>query len=352
MAQHQDPRPINAPLPGGCGGPPSPPEVPGLQVMRLLGVGGRSAVWLVRPLAQHGSQDTVTWVAEGSRIPQQLALKVPLEQPRTVMSLHSGRQELETMLPLHHDHLVRAWGITRSRGVPGVLMDAYPAGSLAQLLRASGRLAPGAVVTALTPVASAVEHLHRLGARHGDVTVANILLSYEGRPALADLGEATLLGMGSPHGSAEDDVADLAAAAWELLTGRGPDPGPHRAPLGALRPDLPPAAVKLLEDCLGAAPEQRPSAEEFAVELYGCAEPTPLQLASHVDDAALAELPTQLPTRREPGPSKWARLLVRLGLRSGKPQRPSWASKFPSSRRAFSVWRKRPASAPSTMRWS
>lgn len=352
MGQHQNPQSAPAAGSRSITGLASPPQVPGLSVGRLLGVGGCAAVWLVHPQpgAEPRSNAEVVWVSGGSEIPQQLALKVPLAKPRAVMSLRSGREELDAMLPLHHDHLVRAWGLTRTQGVPGVLMDAYPAGSLAQLLRSAGRLSAGAVVTALTPVASALEHLHRMGACHADVSTANILLSYEGRPALADLGEAALLGMGSTHGSPEDDVAALAAAAWELLTARRPDQGPHRAPLGALRPELPLALVSLLEECLGAPPGQRPSAEEFAAELYGCAEPTALRLAAHVDDEALAELPTQLPVRQEPGPSKWTGLLRRFGFRSRGTQRPSWASKFPSSKRAFSVWRKRPASAPSTIR--
>lgn len=352
MSQHLSPPSARPSASRGAVGVTAPPQVPGLTVGRLLGVGGHAAVWLVRPGPgeQRRSNADVVWVCGDAEVPQQLALKVPLEAPRTVVSLRSGRAELEAMLPLNHEHLVRAWGLTRTAGVPGVLMDAYPAGSLAQLLRSAHRLSAGAVVTALTPVASALEHLHRMGACHGDVSTANILLSYEGRPALADLGEATLLGMGSAHGVPDDDVAALAAAAWELLTGQRPDQGPHRAPLGALQPQLPLALVTLLEECLGAPPGQRPSAEEFAAELYGCAEATPLRLAAHVDDDALAELPTQLPVRQEPGPSKWTGLLRRLGLRSRGPQRPSWASKFPSSRRAFSVWRKRPASAPSTIR--
>lgn len=328
----------------------TPPKIPGLNVVRLLGVGAQAAVWLVRPAVsrRQRSDASVVWVAGAGQIPTELAWKVPLAQPRAVTSLRSCRQELEAMLPLAHEHLVRAWGITRSAGAPGVLMDSCAAGSLAQLLRSAGRLDPGALVTALTPVASALQHLHHQGASHGDVSAANILLSVDGRPALADLGEAALLGMEARHGSAAADVAALGHVAWQALTGRAPDPGLRRAPLGALRPDLPVALLSLLEEAMSADAAQRPSAEEFAAELYACAEPAALRLADHVDDEALAELPTQLPERREPGPPRWAGLFRRL--RAGRTQRPSCASKLPSSRRAFRVWRKRPASAPSTIR--
>lgn len=316
-----------------------PPEVPGLEAIRLLGVGGRAAVWLARPTTSLRFHPTVgvVWVTSGAKVPDQLAWKVPLASPRTVMSVRSGRQELEAMLPLVHDHLVRAWGITRTEGLPGVLMDALTAGSLAQLMRTAGRLRPGEVVTALTPIAAALAHLHKQGACHGDVTAANILLSVDGRPALADLGEATLLGMDAPYGEPAADVAGLACVAWEALTGNPPDLGARRAPLGAVRPDLPDSLVSLLEDALGPPATDRPSAQEFAAELYACAEPAALQLAAHVDDDTLAELPTQFPARREPGQRKWAGLLNRLRRRPGGAQSPSWASKLPSSRRAFRV---------------
>lgn len=354
MAPHQMTRPVLSDDPQRAvpGGALRPPDLPGLAVVRLLGVGSQAAVWLVRPslgLRRH-REPTVAWVDGGTRVPGELAWKVPLARPRTTVNLRSAQQELEAMLPLHHEHLVRAWGITRSAGMPGLLMDAYVAGSFAQLLRSAGRLNPGALVTALTPVASALQHLHRQGASHGDVTAANILLTVDGRPALADLGEAALLGMESQHASSAEDVAALGGVAWGALTGLPPEPGPRRPPLGALRADVPKPLVGLLEDAMSESAADRPTAEEFAADLYACAEPTALRLADHVDDEALAELPTQLPAAEEPGPPKWTGLFRRF--RTGRTQRPSWASKFPSSRRAFRVWRKRPASAPSTIRWS
>lgn len=329
----------------------SPPELPGLEVLRLLGVGGRAAVWLTRPdpMVSQGSSTEVVWVDPDGELPAELAWKVPVEKPRSVASIRSAAQELEAMLPLAHGHLVRPWAITCTAGLPGVLMDAYTAGSLAQVLHSRGNLTLGELVTTLTPIASALEHLHRNGAAHADVSAGNILLSVEGRPALADLGDAGLLGMSANCGTAQDDVAGLAGVAWRALTGSDPGPRDRRAPLGAIQADVPARLVDLLEDCLGGAGEQRPTAGEFAAELYASADPTPLRLAAHLGEEALAEMPTQLSRREEPSPPRWTGLFGRFGRRA---QRPNWASKFASSRRAFNVWRKRPASAPSTMRWS
>lgn len=288
------------------------PQHPGLQPLRLLGVGGRSAVWLVRrtPAADH----TVSWV--GAAVPATLALKLPLDATRSAPALSTAVEELKAMLPLTHEHLVRPWGVLRTaEHTAGLLLDAYTAGSLAQLLHATGALSLGETVTALTPIAQAAAHIHAGGAAHGDISAANILLSPEGRPALADLGDAVLLGMNSAYGSPEQDVRALAAVTWRCLTGRQPEETAWRVPLQSLRPEAPDHVVQLLESALDPHITERPSAAEFAAELFDAADPQPLNLLRHIDDAALTEVPTCLPaaaSRRLPRSSMLKRMVHRL----------------------------------------
>lgn len=272
--------------------------------------------------------------------PELLALKCPLAVPRSVPSLRSGRQELEAMVPLEHPHLIRPWGIVHlhaqngfgsshaaesspraepvepTTGGTGLVLDAFPAGSLAQLLRAGPTLWPGELVTALSPVASALEHLHSHGAAHGDVTAANILLSTDGRPVLSDLGDAGVLGFPSERATAADDVYALAVIAWQALSGTQPGPSSQRVPLAALRPEIPHSLVDLLEESLNDDPAQRPSAEEFGADLFDAVEATALNLVPHVDDDALAEMPTVLPTAQQKSKTAqvWSRLRRWWGL--------------------------------------
>ncbi|GFZ80422.1 protein kinase domain-containing protein [Nesterenkonia alkaliphila] len=281
--------------------PPPPPRIPGLSTLRLLGVGGRSAVWLVQCTA--AAERTITWVGAGA--PRRLALKIPLQAPRGAASLRSAQGELEAMLPLIHPHLVRPWGVlATAEGRTGLLLEPYTAGSLAQLLSSVGRLSPGQAVTALTPVAQALEHLHSRGAAHGDLSCANILLSPEGRPALGDLGDAAVLGMPNRWGSPEQDIADLAAVGWAALTGHEPGPSAARAPLQSLLPRAPEPLAALLEEALSPLSGCRPLAGEFAVELYACAAPEPLDLLPAIDDAALAEVPTRMASISQAGHSR------------------------------------------------
>lgn len=274
---------------------PEPPRVEGLQNIRLLGIGGRCAVWQVRRL-DSGASGCI-WVSGGDAVPEVLALKVPLEAPRSVPAAHSLRAELDAMLPLAHPHVVRAWGMALDAGAGrrGLLLDAAAAGSLGQLVRQSGPLSPAQLVTALSPIAEACAHLHGQGAAHGDVSAANVLLTPEGRPVLADLGDAHLLGMGDRDAGDAADVRALGRTAWELIAAEEPGHGRRRTPLGVICPEVPTGLAELLEQCLEASPGELPSAWEFAAELYASAEPEPLSLSAQVDDEVLAEVPTVLP---------------------------------------------------------
>ncbi|WP_158583129.1 protein kinase domain-containing protein [Nesterenkonia natronophila] len=291
-----------------------PPQARGLFTERLLGVGGRSAAWLVE--CRLPGSSNITWA--GDNPPSRLALKVPLKSLRSAPPLRSAQRELHAMLPLVHEYMVRPWGLVRTaQGQTGLLLEACTAGSLGQLQRSAGTLSPGECVTALTPVAQALNHLHERGAAHGDVTAANILLTPEGRPALGDLGDTVLLGMDAVYGTSEDDVHALASVTWSCLTGREPDAADRRVPLQSLVPEATDELTELIEVALSPYPTERPLAREFASELYESAPAEPLNLLPAVDDHALTELPTVLPggrpSRRTDG--LWHRLVRRMRRR-------------------------------------
>lgn len=326
-----------------------PPTVPGFSVRRLLGVGGAASVWLIRTDGATGA------VPQMRDLPVELALKLPhggSDSPSSAGSqgeVADIRVELQAMEPLRHPYIVRAYAaVPTSRGT-GLLLDAYTGGSLSALIRAEGSISPGELVTVLSPIAEATAHLHSLGAVHGDISAGNILLAPDGRPALADLGETQLLGTplserGTPGFMAperedlmrapltraqherdplsrrlasdlasEADVYSLAAVCWFALTGGPPSPGRERAPLSTLCPEAPPRLVGLLEEALAEHPEDRPTAAEFAHDLFRVAAAEPVDLSPHVDDEVLPELPTRLPVPRD-GPGR--RLSCALRSRS------------------------------------
>src|SRR5215218_6329860 len=125
------------------------PRVPGYSVGRLLGRGGSSAVWLVRE----------------ERSGREFALKCFRRAARRAargeaMTEDGIRREIRILSVLDHPHLIKAHSaVTVEDGADvttALIMDYAPAGSLADLLAARGKLSVGETVTVLTPVAQAL----------------------------------------------------------------------------------------------------------------------------------------------------------------------------------------------------
>lgn len=176
-----------------------------------------------------------------------------------------------------------------------VVMPLLDGGSYAAVVAARGRLSPGEVVTALAPMAGALGTLHAAGLVHADLSPGNVLFDGSGRPWLADLGVARIVGdVVSPvwgtqgylapeveagaEPSAAADVFGVGALAWLALVGEPPGPSFVRTPLAQAAPGLPEEFTALLERCLHADPTVRPSAEALALELFDAAAPQPLRL--------------------------------------------------------------------------
>ena len=303
---------------------------------RLLGTGNTSTVWLA------GLEGTAQpeWNLVAADPPGRFALKVPRDTAQRTRAVKAAVAELEVLESIRHPHLVRAYGVLDTSHGLGLMLEAFNVGSVGALLRRTGKISLGQVVTLITPISTALAHLHARDIIHGDVSPGNILLAPDGRPALSDLADSTALGTrhgvggtpgfmapeaviaqrvaqqddrrGAPgqrelraqaglRGSARtqtppmtpaSDVYSLAAVAWCALTAAPPAKGDRRAPLRSLRPELPERVSTLLEWALSENPESRPSAHEFGVSLFKCARPETLDLSRYVEEEVLPELPT------------------------------------------------------------
>ena len=265
------------------------PEVEGWDLVRVLGTGGSAQVWHAVPV--------------GGGEPAAVKL-LPLADGTAP---GAATAEAALLGGLDHPHLVKLREVLPMRwpdtGKPGIalVLDLAEAGSLADLLRRRGRLAPGEVVTAVAPVALALAHVHEQAFVHGDVTPANLLFSGEGVPLLADLGVAKVVGgygevrttaayadpvvAAGGRPSTASDVFMLAATAFHALTGAPPWPDPlpgvalaraARGDVGPLRRalvDVPPSLAQVVVDGLRREPHLRPSAAAFALDLGRSARP-------------------------------------------------------------------------------
>jgi hypothetical protein len=201
------------------------------------------------------------------------------------------RREAQSIAQMRHPNILNVFDFGEFEGVPYMIVEYVPDGSLADRLKAGSRLSPEETVTLLRGLGSALDYAHSLGIVHRDVKPANVLMGRDGAPILADFGLAKLLQSasvksatgvttgtpaymapeqvtGSPVGPAADRYA-LAAVAYELLTGGTPFTGDgvlellyahvHREPAPPTRknPSLPAAVDGVLLQGLAKQPEAR-----------------------------------------------------------------------------------------------
>jgi len=182
------------------------------------------------------------------------------------------RQMLASTPALEHAHLVGCHGLEQTRDHAFLIMD-YVAGlDLGAYLQQHPGPAPYPEAMLIWRAASAaVQHLHTRGAWHGHLVPANVLLGQEGQVRVSDAGIALLAQQATDSAPApkptarQDDIRDLAALLYLLLTGSAPQA--TAAPPSAVQSllDLSPQAEAALMRGLSPDPTQRPAT---AQQLY------------------------------------------------------------------------------------
>ncbi|MDT7742381.1 MAG: eukaryotic-like serine/threonine-protein kinase [Actinomycetota bacterium] len=222
-----------------------------------------------------------------------------------------ARRELRLLAMMDHPGLVPVYDVEEHAGRAFVVMALLDGGSLADRLGEHGAESGGLVLrealrTAGT-VADALDHIHRAGVLHRDVTPANVLYDGDGRAHLSDFGVAfvadapriTDTGLtvgaapylapeqvrGEPAG-APADVYALGLVLIESLTGRRAFPGdPLSAAQARLdrRPTVPTGLPRSVAHLIGAMtrddPAERPDAAAVSIGLRQAlvdAEPLPM----------------------------------------------------------------------------
>ncbi len=324
---------------------PNAPLIPGHKAVRELGRGASASVWL----------------ATGKNDGGQVAVKCFTGGAAAVsdgQDLSGLQREVRILSRLQHEHLVQIHDVIRLGGafdgMPGLVMDYAAGGSLGRLVSARKKLTVAETVTVITPLARTLAFLHQEGVVHSDVSPGNILFTAHGKPLLADLGLARLLGdsgkvpvQGTPGFSdpaadreegvlrPERDCFSLAAIAWFCLTGMPPERASRRPPLTLVVPEVPVALAAAIEAGLQENPAARPAAMAFGAAVYRSAAAAPVDLADAVDSTVVPELLT----RRRPASGK--------GMRAKRPLRGQGRPPFgPSGRRAAAEAGPRPLAGP------
>lgn len=92
---------------------------------------------------------------------------------------------------LEHPHILRLLDVAEDvGGLPCLLVERLPGGSLAELLRRRGTIAPGEAVTILAPIVDAVRAAHLADIAHGGITPTTVAFACDGRPVLSGWSDA------------------------------------------------------------------------------------------------------------------------------------------------------------------
>jgi WD40 repeat protein len=207
------------------------PEIPGYEVLGVLGRGGMGIVYRARQI----------------ELKRPVALKMliagALASPEAAARF---RVEVEAMARLRHPNIAQIHAVGQHAGAPFLVLELVEGRSLAQVLASTPQPADWSARTT-EALARAIHAAHLLGVLHRDISPANILMADDGTPKVTDFGLAKLtMGGGSLRTQTGDllgtpsymspeqaagshrsvgeatDIYALGAIIYEMLTGRPP----------------------------------------------------------------------------------------------------------------------------------
>ena len=264
-------------------------------------VGGR---YRVRGLLGSGGMADV-YDATDERLERPVALKVLRPEMAVRDDIRLRFQvEARAAAGLSHPNAVAVFDTGEHEGMPYLVMERLPGDTLADCLP-EGPVDTAWLCEAATGVLGALAAAHAAGIVHRDVKPGNILITADGRAKITDFGIAKSLGTGSDASdltrtgqlvgtpayvaperleghpaTPQSDLFALGVVLYEALAGSKPFQGNSpiavaRAvvdgdyvPLAAVRPDLDPRLVAVVERAMARNPEDRfAAADEMAAAL-------------------------------------------------------------------------------------
>ncbi|MFD8005600.1 serine/threonine-protein kinase [Streptomyces mirabilis] len=194
-----------------------------------------------------------------------------------------------------HPNVVTVYDVAMDEGRPWIVMELVRGQSLADLLKAEGRLSPQRAASIGLEVLAALHAAHETGVLHRDVKPANVLMAKDGRVVLTDFGIAMIEGdsaltmtgevVGSPEflsperalgqrSGPASDLWSLGVLLYAAVEARSPFR--QNTPLSTLRAivdaELPQvrragALTPVIEGLLRKDPDERLTAEQAEQEL-------------------------------------------------------------------------------------
>ncbi|MCO5170826.1 MAG: protein kinase [Planctomycetes bacterium] len=211
---------------------PAIKNIPGYEVLELLGEGGMGMVYKAR----QKSLDRI------------VALKVlPARAAKETAFIKRFISEARTVARLNHENIIAGIDVGEHDGTYYFAMEHVEGESVAQLIERQGALEERFALQVVAQMARALAHAHKHNLVHRDVKPQNILVTKSGLAKLCDLGLAKMqneaskdpqgVPVGTPHylspeqarGEADvdirSDIYSLGASLYHMLTGSTPFEG-------------------------------------------------------------------------------------------------------------------------------
>lgn len=260
------------------------PEIPGLEILEVLGRGGMGTVFKA--------------IQKG--IDRVVAVKVVALGDAPDEARERARRGATLLASMDHPHIVRIHYVGQQPGLVFGVLEFVAGGDLKKALR-EGPWPIGRAVVFMETLARVVGHLHEQGIVHADLKPANVLMAGPVTPKLTDFGIAKTLTPGAVidaatiggtlpymapeqfgdsrhHLSPATDVHALGVILHELLTGRSPFDSRPRSSIperirtlqppapSSIRAGIPPSLDVIVSRCLEKDPASRFPDAQFMAE--------------------------------------------------------------------------------------
>lgn len=219
------------------------------RVMRKLGEGGMSSVWLAERMDGH--------------LRRNVALKFPRVDLGQDLLIRRLRRERDILAALEHPHIARLYDVGMTpEGVPYLVME-YVQGQALIAHANAHRLDIAARLVLFGQVLSAVQYAHANLVLHNDVKPNNILVGASARIKLLDFGIAGLIAPSEAPNQASGDTTLLSA---HLMTPSYASPEQLRGERLGVASDIYSLGMVLHELLTGQSPRQRATPGSLAAD--------------------------------------------------------------------------------------